>query len=127
MRIGKFAQFWFPVIAYSAIIFGISAIPGDGIEPGFPGLDKIFHVAEYMPYGFLVCRALKEYFNVDKEGAILFWTTLFVLCYGVSDEIHQYFVPLREADVWDVVADTFGGFLGGLVYLNLNKKGNIGC
>ena len=28
--------------------------------------------------------------------------------YGVTDEIHQYFVPMRQADVWDVVADAAG-------------------
>jgi len=30
--------------------------------------------------------------------------------YGVSDEIHQYFVPGRHPDVLDVVADASGPF-----------------
>jgi len=36
--------------------------------------------------------------------------------YGVSDEIHQYFVPFREADLLDVLADTLGGILGVYIY-----------
>ena len=28
--------------------------------------------------------------------------------YGVTDEVHQYFVPMRQADPWDVAADAAG-------------------
>jgi VanZ family protein len=31
------------------------------------------------------------------------------------DEFHQLFVPGRNAEIWDVVADTSGGMLG--IYL----------
>ncbi len=30
------------------------------------------------------------------------------MLYGVTDELHQLFVPLREPDPWDVAADTVG-------------------
>ena len=36
--------------------------------------------------------------------------------YGVSDEIHQYFVPFREADLLDVLADTLGSIMGVYIY-----------
>ncbi|MGB5540538.1 MAG: VanZ family protein, partial [Gammaproteobacteria bacterium] len=42
--------------------------------------------------------------------------------YGVLDEIHQYFVPGRQADVLDVLADVSGGLLGaGLMFLLLRR------
>lgn len=35
-----------------------------------------------------------------------------VIAFGISDEVHQWFVPQRQADLWDLVADTVGaGFL----------------
>lgn len=35
-----------------------------------------------------------------------------VIAFGISDEVHQWFVPQRQADFWDLVADTVGaGFL----------------
>ena len=37
--------------------------------------------------------------------------TLCVAAYGVSDEIHQHFVPGRNSEIMDVVADTAGGLL----------------
>ncbi|MCL2632499.1 MAG: VanZ family protein, partial [Coriobacteriia bacterium] len=32
--------------------------------------------------------------------------------YGVSDEVHQYFVPTRHADPVDWMFDTIGALLG---------------
>jgi len=36
--------------------------------------------------------------------------------YGISDEIHQSFVPFREAEVADVIADMLGAASGVLLY-----------
>ena len=36
--------------------------------------------------------------------------------YGISDDIHQYYVPYREADIFDGVADVIGAIIGLLVY-----------
>jgi len=37
---------------------------------------------------------------------------LAVTLYGILDEIHQYFVPGRSADVYDALADASGALLG---------------
>lgn len=37
---------------------------------------------------------------------------LIAFLFGISDEVHQYFVPNRSADVMDVVADVVGATLG---------------
>ena len=36
--------------------------------------------------------------------------------YGISDEIHQYFIPFREADIFDGIADFMGAIVAVLVY-----------
>jgi VanZ family protein len=46
--------------------------------------------------------------------------------YGVSDEIHQYFVPFREADLLDVLADTLGGILGVYIYQAIAGRTSTG-
>ena len=38
--------------------------------------------------------------------------SVFGALYGASDELHQYFNPPRDADVFDVVADTIGAGIG---------------
>jgi VanZ family protein len=32
--------------------------------------------------------------------------------YGMSDEVHQYFVPQRNADIMDFFADVMGSICG---------------
>jgi len=36
--------------------------------------------------------------------------------YGISDEIHQYFVPYRDASIFDVIANCFGAICGVYLY-----------
>jgi len=41
------------------------------------------------------------------------------LIYGITDEIHQSFVPMRDASVFDAFADGRGSFAG--AYCNKTK------
>ena len=50
------------------------------------------------------------------------------LCYGISDEVHQSFVPGREASVFDVLADGVGSVVGawvGVVCARLLRKERV--
>lgn len=47
------------------------------------------------------------------------------MAYGVTDEIHQSFVPPREADALDVVADTFGAMALTLVWRRTTESKDV--
>ncbi len=113
----KFLRFWFPVILYSGIIFCVSSVSNVKTPLQEIGLDKILHVLEYIPFGFFVARGVYNtkvpIFTGMFFGAVLSISFL----YGVSDELHQSFVPGRSAGAFDVIADTVGGVIGGYIYL----------
>jgi VanZ family protein len=44
---------------------------------------------------------------------------LFAIIYGATDELHQLFVPGRNADLYDVFADGIGGLLGASIATRL--------
>ena len=70
--------------------------------------DKLAHVLEFGLLASLI------YFALKKSGVSshpIFIPFLIAFLYGVSDEIHQFFVPGREADVLDAVANTVGSFV----------------
>lgn len=46
-----------------------------------------------------------------------------VIAFGISDEIHQWFVPQRQADILDLVADTFGAAFLILGWVLITEKG----
>ena len=109
----KFLKFWFPVIFYSGIIYYVSSLPELSI-PGKLKVDKVIHVAEYLPYGFLTARALRA--SGLKDFFVVPAALLLTVLYGVSDEFHQLFVMGRSCDVFDVFADALGGIGGAIVF-----------
>jgi VanZ family protein len=95
---------WAPAVAWATVIFVLSSIPDLGTGLGstdvFPR--KIAHAAEYALLGFLLLRA------VGRESVAL----VLGFAYAVSDEVHQHFVPGREAAVLDVAIDAVGVAIG---------------
>ncbi len=106
---------WLPVAIQMGLIFYFSSQPS-----GSPTLDKfplpagIGHLGGYGLLGLLLYRA----FN----GTLLGWdlraarsSFAFAFIYGVFDEIHQYFVPGRQALLSDVFINGTGVLLALLV------------
>ena len=100
---------WAAVIAYMAFIFLLSSIPS---TPALPGrTDKHLHALLYGGFGLVVMRALARGRPDGLSWAMVVLTTLIAALYGLSDEFHQSFVPGRQPDAADVVADTVGAAL----------------
>ena len=96
---------WFPVVFWCGLIFYGSSIssPQPTKDPLMDFiLHKIFHLFEYGVLFVFVHRATGDFFL----------SILFVIFYAFSDEIHQSFVPTREATLRDVLIDFIGGLLG---------------
>jgi VanZ family protein len=102
---------WGPVLLYCAIIFGLSSISS---VPALPGhiSDKTAHALLYSGLGFLVGRALSGGIGRPVTMRVLLIVLAFSALYGLSDEVHQLFVPLREFDLKDMAADVAGGGIG---------------
>lgn len=100
------------VIAYCAGIFWLSADP-DPPDPGFefPGKDKAAHMALYGGLAAVVGMGLNRA-ESRRSARFRFWVPiLFAACYGLTDEIHQRFVPHRTFELADLAADALGALL----------------
>jgi VanZ family protein len=95
---------WLPVVVWAAVIFTFSSIPdlGTGLGTWDLFLRKIAHAAEFALLGFLLVRALGNEWAGLVAG----------IAYAVSDEVHQHFVPGRQAAVRDVLVDSAGVAVG---------------
>ena len=83
----NFIRFWFPVIIYSGIIFYVSSVPSLEIPFRAEGIDKVFHVLEYIPLGFLVSRA---FYSVEADfykNAFVYLSIIFCCLYGICHVI----------------------------------------
>jgi VanZ family protein len=112
---GQVLWYWAPVVGYAGLIFSLSALshPEEQL-PAFvlKGVsDKVLHAVEYAMLAFLCYRAFRWAAGpvVARQAVVLAIVTASV--FGLTDEVHQLFVPLREASWQDWLADTVGAML----------------
>lgn len=120
----QFLFYWLPIIIYCLAIYFQSSRPAPAHMPDIPLLDKLLHFTAYAVLGMLFLRAFRASRirnNIKLAMALsVFLSTL----YGLSDELHQHFVPYRNADLMDALADMFGSFCGVVAYPKLIAKGS---
>jgi len=104
------------LLLYVLLIFGGSSGPAPGAITSLGLPDYLLHAAEFAVLGFLCSRWLLHL--TLKTGIRVLVLIPMALCalYGISDEIHQSFVPERDPAVADVLADVVGSLIGALTY-----------
>lgn len=90
--------------------------------PALPGLDKLAHLAIYGLLAACLIRAFGPRMRQSRPGAVLMITILCCLLYGISDEFHQSFIPGRSVSGLDILADTAGALLVGVVWLLIRRS-----
>ena len=98
---------WWPALLWAAAVFFLSSRTVLIEMPSVLGWDKLQHCAAYAVGGAAIAHALGAPAHRFAWAAALLGSL-----YGVSDEIHQYFVPGRSSDWRDWVADTVGVLAG---------------
>ncbi|WP_276955518.1 VanZ family protein [Allomeiothermus silvanus] len=101
-------------LGWMGVIFYFSSQSGDRV--GLPSpWDKFVHAGVYGLLGWLLGRGSG---HPASEGPSApgwrrySWGWAIAVAYGLSDEFHQSFVPGRQADALDLLADSVGAFLG---------------
>jgi VanZ family protein len=76
--------------------------------------DKVLHAVEYAGLAVLCYRVFRWATgpSVARQALVLAIVTASI--YGITDEVHQFFVPFRESSWLDWLADTAGAAIGAL-------------
>lgn len=95
-----------PATLWAALIFFLSS------QPSLPSPDNLSDKHMHaIVYGVLACLCLLGFTGGrwrSIAGATVLAALVTTVLYGISDEVHQSFVPGRTPDVADVVADAAG-------------------
>ena len=106
-----------------ALIFMISSFELE--VPGirhFPLRDKGIHFLEYAVLGWLCAAASSRTWPSASAWRTAAFAVFIAALWGLSDEIHQAFVPGRSSEVADVIADLFGSMAGAAASLLLSNR-----
>ena len=117
----KFLELWGPVLVVMALIFSWSGMSDPGAPPGQMS-DKTAHLLVYAVLGASLLRALAGGRSAAMTPARIAVAAALAALGGVSDEVHQSFVPERTPELMDLVADAAGG-VSGAVLLTLAARG----
>ena len=110
-----------PAIVWAMLIFVVSSIPNLSTPPmGISFSDKVMHFGEYAILGFLTAMGFSKI--VKKDRMVFLLSALCAGFYGVFDELHQYFVPGRYLEFWDIMANIFGAIVAGLLYVIVIRR-----
>ena len=124
LKTRNFLSYWLPLIAYCVAIYIQSEHPGPESLPTFTFSDKVLHFAAYSLLGILFFRAYATLPLKDSRNMLILLSIGSATLYGISDEIHQYFVPFRQADILDALANAAGSICGVMIfhYWQVKKK-----
>ena len=104
-----------PTIVWGILIFVVSSIPSlKTPDLGFNFQDKLAHAFEFGIFGFFLSRSTFRLWGNRIWVVIL--TVMVGLIYGGLDEIHQSFVPGREAAIDDFFADSLGVIIALIIF-----------
>ena len=98
----------------STISFKASSKSGLGIR------SIIYHITMYFIFNLFLTISLSR----GKNRFLILVSALIAFFYGITDELHQSFVPMRSASVNDLFLDSLGIIYACLVYLISIEKRN---
>lgn len=116
---GKSIGRWLPAILVAGIIFALSSQSGATVSSN-GDVDYLAHETAHFVIFSILCLA---FYRATKS---VFFSMILTILYGVSDELHQQFVPGRNGNLIDIAVDTFAAFfVGGILwkyYAKIPKK-----
>jgi VanZ family protein len=107
---------WLPAAAYMLLIWALSSIAGQFNFSHVPFQDKGVHFVEYGTLAVLLSHAIRGTWRELRPISTFALAVVLTTLWGITDEIHQAYVPGRNADVEDVLADALGATLAAGLY-----------
>ncbi len=108
----KLFLIYIPLVVHWISIFILTSLPSDSL-PHFAFHDKIKHFIAYFILSVLLTlflAAQEKFIALKAEFAK--YAFVIAIVYSTFDEIHQIFIPGRDAEIWDWMANLLGIILG---------------
>ena len=113
----------YPALTWTIIIFILLALPGSVLPSeshfSIPDFDKYIHISIFCV--FVVLWSFYYAAKSDKKNRNFFFIIFITACvYGIAMEyVQKYFIPRRDFDVEDILADVIGSALGFIISVTI--------
>ncbi len=103
-------------------IFWFSSLQFIGGGKSLSIISIAYHFIVFFLFSFFLFATIKR--NKKITALQIFIVLIISTTYAISDEIHQSFVPSRDAGIRDILTNTSGIFFSMLIYIYITKKSN---
>jgi VanZ family protein len=117
-----FMRYWLPVLVYATAVLVVGGQPNLRPPVEFHFADKFYHLLEYGGLGFLLARAIRATLRVGVPLFAALMAAGLGGVLGLADELHQLYVPGRQCDMFDLMADVVGVLLAQLVFVLVHRR-----
>lgn len=121
--------FWLLVLAQMSIIFYLSTFSEfpKAVPLWMWGMDKVAHAGFFGALGLFFLNAWIDGRWREITFSPVIIAIVFTALYGMSDELHQSFVPNRTPALGDLAADTVGAilFCGAFYWFFRDRENNF--
>ncbi|HLX91582.1 MAG TPA: VanZ family protein [Puia sp.] len=114
----KYFHHIYYALGWSLVILILLSLPGSMLPEekvlNIPNLDKIVHVGLFGGFVLLWCTYIASKHLEMKRRLVLFFCIFAIGClYGTGMEfVQKYFIPSRDFELGDILADVVGASLG---------------
>jgi len=119
--------FLFSAIIWTGVILFLSLENSKNIpQIEIPNIDKVIHFGFHFVFTILWFLYLKKRFNSSKNLHLLIFTLIVSFVFGIAIELlQQYFTATRNADVFDILANTSGALTAAFLIMLVNTYNGL--
>jgi len=100
---------WAATVAYAGFVFHVLSM-ATGDRPTLPYIDMFYHFAIFLIMSAMIMWALRATRFRDRKE-VPFIAAILATVYGSAMEIVQIYIPFRNAEWSDAIANAAGAFL----------------
>lgn len=106
---------WLIVIFIAIFIFYMSSLESSNLPSNNPHINSFFyHFIIFFIFGFFLILSVVKGKRINKN--LIFIAITIAMIYGLTDEIHQFFVPGRCCAFEDILTNSIGILTSGIGY-----------
>ncbi len=109
---------WLLVIVIAVAIFYISTLTFGPTHTGSSIKSFLYHFFSFFFLAFFLLPALVR----GKSKFLILITIILAILYGISDEVHQIFVPFRYFSFLDILTNSLGILVASFIYTLALKR-----
>tara|TARA_Y100000310_G_C20531708_1_gene738795 strand:- start:234 stop:623 length:390 start_codon:yes stop_codon:yes gene_type:complete len=105
---------WTITIVIATIIFYLSSKTSDDLSgvPKVSFFPEVYHFTIFFFLAFFLLISMVK----GKQTILIIFAMIIAILFGFVDELHQYLIPGRDAELSDIIFNTSGIILSSFIY-----------